>query len=91
VTSARSGEEALGAAFGDPPDVAIVDMLLPSMSGYDVIRALRADERTGRTHVVVCSVLDAQDLSRGDAILAKPFRLAQLTDVLHAYARGQEG
>src|SRR5215212_5102028 len=46
VTVADSGESGLVLAFADPPDMVIIDMLLPGIDGREVIRRLRADERT---------------------------------------------
>ncbi|MEV5436200.1 response regulator [Streptomyces sp. NPDC052682] len=87
VRIAASGEEGLDLAFADPPDVAIVDVLLPGIDGREVIRRLRADERTKRCHVVVSSVLDRDDLVPlpADDLLAKPFRQAAVARLLTSY------
>ncbi|MGJ5830519.1 response regulator [Streptomyces ossamyceticus] len=72
---ACSGEEGLGLAFGDPPDIAVVDVLLPGIDGREVVRRLRADKRTRGCRLVVSSVLDPEDLiGVADEVLAKPFR-----------------
>jgi DNA-binding response OmpR family regulator len=46
------------------------------MGGHDVVRTLRADDRTRGCYLIVSSVLDAQDRANAgaDANLAKPFR-----------------
>ncbi|MFF4584696.1 response regulator [Streptomyces sp. NPDC001388] len=87
VTIADSGEEGLDLAFADPPDMAIVDVLLPGIDGREVIRRLRADERTKRCHLVVSSVLDPEDLSElaTDEMLTKPFRQAAVARLLDSY------
>jgi CheY-like chemotaxis protein len=88
VSTALSGEEGLQRAFTDTPDVAIVDIGLPSMDGREVIRALRANEETRHCHIIVASVLDPQDMASPDidAMLAKPFRRDALTGALRTYA-----
>ncbi len=43
VAVAYSGEEGLGLAFADPPDIAVVDVMLPGIDGREVVR------RCGRT------------------------------------------
>src|SRR5689334_14279351 len=48
VSRAETGEEGLDQARADPPDVVIVDVLLPGMDGREVARLLRADPRTRR-------------------------------------------
>ncbi|MGW0614651.1 response regulator [Streptomyces sp. NPDC002788] len=87
VTVADSGEKGLDLAFADPPDMAIVDMLLPGIDGREVIRRLRANERTKRCHLVVSSVLDREYLVElaTDALLAKPFRQATVARLLASY------
>jgi CheY-like chemotaxis protein len=67
--------------------MAIVDMLLPGIDGREVIRRLRADERTMRCHLVVSSVLDPEDLVElaTDELLAKPFRQAAVARLIASY------
>lgn len=87
VTAAASGEKGLDMAFADPPDLAIVDILLPGIDGREVIRRLRADERTKQCRLVVSSVLDPQDLVElaTDELLAKPFRQAAVARLVASY------
>ncbi|MER7901289.1 response regulator [Streptomyces sp. NPDC096046] len=87
VTVADSGEKGLDLAFGDPPDMVIVDILLPGIDGREVIRKLRADERTKHCHLVVSSVLDREDLVElaTHELLAKPFRQAAVARLLASY------
>src|SRR5690349_3575366 len=75
VTGAGTGELGLALALADPPDVVVVDMLLPGMGGDEVIRRLRAEPGTRECSIVVCSVLDPPDLVHlsADAVLTKPF------------------
>lgn len=53
VIEAADGEAGLRQLLADPPDVAFVDLMMPGMSGFDVIRAAAADERAARVPVVV--------------------------------------
>ncbi|MEU0068634.1 response regulator [Streptomyces sp. NPDC006332] len=87
VTVAESGEAGLDRAFADPPDMVIIDVLLPGIDGREVIRRLRADERTKKCHLVVSSVLDPEDLVElaTDALLAKPFRQSSVARLLDTY------
>ena len=88
VVGSESGEHALALACADPPDVVIVDMLLPGMDGREVVRALRAGVRTAACRIVVSSVLDPQDVSDlaaellVDATLPKPFSRTDVARVL---------
>src|SRR6202453_103348 len=57
VVYAADGEEGLGAARADIPDLILLDMMLPKMSGLDVLRALKADVLVKHIPVVVLSGL----------------------------------
>ena len=45
VETATAGTEALALAMARPPDLIVLDLMLPQMSGLEVCRSLRADER----------------------------------------------
>jgi two-component system OmpR family response regulator len=83
VTLAKTGTAGLAAMSKVQPDLAIVDILLPDMDGYEVIDALRAAGGTHRCRIVTTSVLDPQDIGAGsDAVLAKPFSRQDVDRVL---------
>jgi CheY-like chemotaxis protein len=57
VVYAADGDEGLGAARENIPDLIVLDMMLPKMSGLDVLRALKADVLVKHIPVVVLSGL----------------------------------
>jgi CheY-like chemotaxis protein/anti-sigma regulatory factor (Ser/Thr protein kinase) len=57
VTHAHSGEEALERALADGPDVILLDLLMPGMSGWETAAALREQAGTTTTPIVMLSVL----------------------------------
>ena len=57
VTIASDGEEGLRLAIENKPDLIILDMMLPKLSGLDVLRALRKNACTASTPVMVVSSL----------------------------------
>ena len=59
VLVAEDGERALATAFAEPPDVVLLDIMLPRMDGFEVCRCLRQDARTG--HVPILMVTALQD------------------------------
>jgi CheY-like chemotaxis protein len=88
VRVAPTGQTALEAARSDPPDVALVDIGLPDMDGYELARRFR-DSRDGRDVVLVALTGQSDDESRersegaGFAChLAKPVSFADLERVL---------
>lgn len=68
VTIALDGEEALRLAKHAPPDLIVLDMLLPKMNGFEVLEHLRADDTLKRTPVLVLSNLgQEEDMKRAQA------------------------
>ena len=67
VKIAPSGARALQIiAAGAPPDLILLDIMMPEMDGYEVLRRLRADERTSDIPVVFLTAMsDAEDEEHG--------------------------
>jgi diguanylate cyclase (GGDEF)-like protein len=79
VLLAKNGEQALERALRHAPDLVLLDVMMPDMDGYEVLRRLRADPRTEQLAVIFISGLDrpedeANGLKMGAAdYIAKPF------------------
>lgn len=94
VGEARGGAEALAAVRELRPELVLLDMYLPDISGLDVLRALRASEEPGTHGVDVLVVTAARDLEtvrgalRGGAVhyIVKPFEVGTLQERLLQYA-----
>lgn len=80
VTAVATGEEALATIEHFEPGLAIIDLLLPGVSGDAVARELR--RRWPACRIALTSVLDAADYPRADASLPKPFTRKQVLDLL---------
>ncbi len=88
-----SGTDALAAARQSPPDVIILDLMLPGMSGLDVCRALRSDELTAGLPIVMVTAR-AEEAERiagldlgADDYIAKPFSPNELVARVRALLR----
>ena len=55
VTTAADGEEALRQVRAEPPDLILLDLLMPKMTGTEVLRVLRAEEATREIRVLILS------------------------------------
>lgn len=80
----RDGEEALRAASAFQPDLIVLDLMLPRLSGLEVCRALRADPQHCRLKVLMLTARGGpSDFARGqtagvDAYQVKPFSTKDL-------------
>lgn len=64
VTSAVDGEEALRVAWENPPDLILLDMILPKVTGLDVLRRLKGEPRTKNVPVIVMTGLSQANRER---------------------------
>ena len=55
LTCAPDGRQGLARALGESPDLILLDMQLPDLDGYQVLRALRADPRTADLRCIALS------------------------------------
>ncbi len=84
VEVARNGQEALEAIARQPPDVLLLDVMMPEMDGFEVCERLRADPR-GRATKVVMLTARGRDSERqrglalgADVYVTKPFSTREL-------------
>ncbi|MDR1898520.1 MAG: diguanylate cyclase [Treponema sp.] len=80
VFTAKSGEEALGRASEDPPDLILLDIIMPGMDGFEVLRRLKNSSDTKDIPVIIITGLD-NEFDEEKALLlgavdyiAKPFK-----------------
>ncbi len=90
VAEAESGEEALVMMDPDPPELVLVDLMLPGMSGLDVVRAIRL--RSDVPIVIVTALSDSHDVVAGleagaDDYVRKPFAVKELSARIRALLR----
>jgi CheY-like chemotaxis protein len=84
LVEARDGHEALEVVKARPPDLVLLDMMMPGKSGLDVLRELRAAPELGDVPVVMLTARSqAEDRAAAASagatrFLAKPFRPADL-------------
>jgi len=64
VTTADDGESGLRAAHETQPDIIVLDLMLPKISGIDVLRALRRERTTKEVPVIVLTALSDKNKSK---------------------------
>ncbi|ABA20132.1 response regulator transcription factor [Anabaena sp. FACHB-709] len=94
VTHATDGLEALEAIKEEPPDLVVLDIVMPKMNGYEVCRRLKSDPKTQNVPVVMCSSKGEEfdrywGMKQGaDAYIAKPFQPTELVGTVKQLLRG---
>jgi len=84
VETAANGEEALASIAKAPPDLVLLDIMMPGLNGYEVCRKIRESPATALLPVVLCTSLDpTQERVKGidagaDDFLSKPVNQPEL-------------
>ncbi|MBC7086597.1 MAG: response regulator [Methanomethylovorans sp.] len=58
VLTAHGGKEAIDAVFREKPDVVVLDLMMPDVSGYDVIQVLKTNSETIDIPIIICTAKD---------------------------------
>jgi DNA-binding response OmpR family regulator len=84
VVQARDGEEAWRLALDKKPDLAVLDIMMPKLNGFELTRRLRAEEATSRIPIILLTAR-AQDVdvqqgfeAGADDYIRKPFSPQEL-------------
>ncbi|HYW17982.1 MAG TPA: response regulator [Nodularia sp. (in: cyanobacteria)] len=94
ITHAHDGVEALEAIQTAPPDLVVLDIVMPRMNGYELCRRLKSNPSTQNVPVVMCSS-KGEEFDRywgmrqgADAYIAKPFQPTELVATVKHLLRG---
>jgi len=84
VRTVADGDAALAAVAEQPPELLLLDVMMPKRNGYDVCRALRANPHYGRLRIVMLTARGGEADKRAgieigvDAYLTKPFAISEV-------------
>ena len=84
VAVATDGEAAVAAIEAAPPDLVVLDVMMPKLDGFELCRRIRADPRTRSVKVIILSAKGRDvDVAKGmglgaDAYVTKPFSTKEL-------------
>jgi adenylate cyclase len=95
VTGAASGREALDLIAAEPPDLVLLDIVMPEMDGYEVCRILRADPSTQMLPIIMLTSSGEQDKvgaieAGADDFIARPFDQPELLARVRSLLRIKE-
>jgi twitching motility two-component system response regulator PilG len=88
VTGVMDGKAAMAEVTANPPDLVILDIMLPEMDGFEVCRQIKENPATNAIPVVMLTAKKSnQDVTRGmevgaDAYITKPFKSAKVIEVI---------
>ncbi|MBP7675659.1 MAG: response regulator [Thermoanaerobaculia bacterium] len=91
VRRASTGKSAVSSAWEQPPDVVLLDVMMPEMDGWQVLRTLKGDERTRNVPVVMLSArAERRDKMIGlqegaEGYIAKPFSPAEVVREVQSF------
>ena len=80
----RAGDTALMWLNSTQPQIVILDLHLPRVSGEDILKQIRADDRLTETKVIICTAdprLGELLQDQADLVLLKPIGFSQLRDL----------
>ncbi len=98
IVSAKDGEEALAMAVKEKPDLIISDVMMPKISGFDMLDILRSTPETKNTKVIMMTALSqSEDKARADKLGADRYlvksqvTLEDVAKVAREVLSGEEG
>ncbi len=86
VRLARDGQEALDAILADPPDLVLLDVMMPRKTGFDVCQEVRANAELKDTRILMLTAKGRDtDVAKGlalgaNAYMTKPFSTKDLVE-----------
>ncbi len=97
IRGALDGKYGLDLISSDPPDLILLDLMMPGMDGWDVYNQLKLDKKTHSIPVIIISA-KAQPIDRVlglsiakvDAYISKPFRPQELIDSIKLVLTNQK-
>lgn len=88
IRTATNGREALETVAQDRPHLILLDLMMPEIDGYEVLRRLKADPETADIRVIILSALNSnEDIVKGfdlgaNDFLTKPISMEKLLNVV---------
>ncbi len=83
VATASDGAKALAMlTAGTPPAVLVTDLMMPIMTGWELVTRLRRDERFGALPIIAITAAGAATVPGCNALLRKPLRIDELAGTI---------
>ncbi|NER83696.1 MAG: response regulator [Leptolyngbya sp. SIO1D8] len=95
ILEAKDGADAQKAISASPPDLVVLDIVMPNMNGYELCRWIKSNPNTQDVPVVICSSKGEEfdrywGMKQGaDAYIAKPFRPDEMVETVRQLLRSR--
>jgi CheY-like chemotaxis protein len=94
IEAVTDGEQAVSKAVANPPDLILLDIMMPGVDGLEACRRIRANPATANTPVLMFSALkeeaEAARDAGADGLLPKPFTLPTLGNAVKTFFTDRE-
>jgi DNA-binding response OmpR family regulator len=93
IVEARDGADVFDVTLNETPDVILLDVMMPSRSGFEICREIKADKRTRASNVIMLTVKDSLPdkltgyVAGAQRYLCKPCSLEDISECLQAVLR----
>ena len=94
VVSSLSGEEAIEKVLETKPDIIFMDIMMPTMNGWDAAKAIKENKKTSDIPIVFLSVRkEPEDIEKSlkyahaDAHIGKPINFNKLYEIIEKYTQ----
>lgn len=87
VSEAEDGRQALQRLYDEQVDLVLLDAMMPNVNGWQVLMAIREDERIGDVPVIICTAREivpgeTPGWEKADGAIHKPFRRSEVLEVI---------
>jgi PAS domain S-box-containing protein len=93
VREAVDGYDAINQSRSAPPDLIVLDVMMPGINGFDVVSVLRGAPETSSIPIIILSIIDDRQRGRQlgvDRYLTKPVRMEELTESIDSLLKQRE-
>ncbi|RME33822.1 MAG: response regulator [Deltaproteobacteria bacterium] len=91
VRGVSNGNTALEVITEEPPDLVLLDIMLPEMDGFEVCRRIKENEKTRHIPVIMLTAKKSrEDMARGEEVgadwyITKPFKSAMVIETIQRF------
>lgn len=92
VATETNGQKALDSILEDPPDTLVLDVMLPGLDGFEILRRVRADPRVEKLPVLMLTAKGQREDRKNalecgaDMFITKPFSNAEVVETVQDLA-----